>query len=97
MGEYLQAACKRVVADFADLAAGFADGESDGFEVVAAGVTAGDEGIQAFEAVDHAAFDELFERAVDLQGRAKAVAVQSVENGVGGERAIGFRQRFENQ
>eukprot|EP01132_Coremiostelium_polycephalum_P009540 gene9540-11695_t len=58
---------------------------------------AGDKGIDAFEAVDHAVVEQLFQGAVNLQRRTETVTAQLVEDGVGAQGPFGARQRIEHQ
>ncbi len=47
---------------------------------------AGHEGIQAFQPMHQAKFQQLFQRPVDLQRRPKPMISQLVENGIGAQR-----------
>lgn len=98
-GEVGKAGFDRVVVELDHLAAAFADGK--GCQAVAVAVLvrvgAGDEGVDAFQPVHDAEFEQLFERAIDLQRRAKTVIAQLVEDRVGAERAFGVGKRVEDQ
>ena len=56
-----------------------------------------DKGIQAFEPMDHAEFDELVERPVDLQRRAKAMLPQPIEQRIGLERPVAVHECVEDE
>ncbi len=58
---------------------------------------AGNEGIEAFEAMDQPVVEQLFKRTIDLQWRAETVVAQLIEDRVGAERAFRLGQHVENQ
>src|SRR5690606_25731857 len=53
------------------------------------GTGAADEGVDGFEPVRESLLDQLFERAIDLERRAQALAAKAVEDVVGRERRVG--------
>ncbi|RAK25941.1 hypothetical protein C7374_11716 [Falsochrobactrum ovis] len=79
----LEAFFDRGVRKFVDLAAVLADREGDNAVLVPMRVLlrmgAGDEGVEAFQPVDQAHVDQLFQRTIDLKWRAKTVLAQLVE------------------
>ena len=83
-GDRFQTVIDLVVVEFRHVTALVADHKGDGAMAAATVMRmgAGDEGVQAFEAMNHAELDQLVERAVDLQGGAKAVFAQLVEQRV---------------
>lgn len=69
-----KAACYQLVVEFGDLSAVFADGKgSHAVNVILDRVRAGDESIQAFEAVDLAEFQKLVQGPVDLERRTDTI------------------------
>ncbi len=81
-----------MVVEFDHLAAAFADCEGDDAVAVAilAGMGAGNEGVDAFEPMHDAIFEQLFQRPVDLQRRTKTLVAQLVEDRIGAEGPSAF-------
>ena len=88
-----------MVIEFADLAAGNANGKSSNAMMVAVVMclAAGHESINGFELVDSSLRDQPVECAVNLQRRTKPGWAQLVQQGVGGQWRCGCFQGFEHQ
>ena len=85
-----------LVLDLVDAAAVAADQELDGV-VVADAFLAGDEGVEAFDAVDEAVLEEEVERAVDGGGHGVvADGLEAVEHGVGADGALALEHDAEH-
>src|SRR5690606_16228859 len=97
----LEAIVDRGVRKFVDLAAVLADREGDNAVLVPMRVLvrvgAGDEGVEAFQPVDQAHVDQLFQRTIDLKWRAKTVLAQLVEQRIRAGGPLHPRKRVQHQ
>src|SRR5690606_3678722 len=87
----------RRVGEFRHLSTFFADRESHETLLMTLRMRAGNEGIEAFEAMDQPVIEQLFQCAIDLQRRAETVVTQLVEDRIGAEWAFCLGQNVENQ
>ena len=76
------------IGKFRYLAAGFTDCKRSLGCLFWVIVIAGNEGIQAFQPMGQAEFQQSVQRTIDLNWRAQPIIAQLIQNGIGAERLI---------
>lgn len=79
------------------LTALLANRKSNQSVLVALRMSTGNKSVEAFKAMHHAKFEQLFERPIDLQRRTETVVTELIEDRIGAERTIRLGQHVENE